>query len=117
MIHGTGPSVDTYGAFTSVLGRSTKKAVIISLLRSLAKIHLSAPDVASPSKDTSKRIGCVAALLHQFVSNQRDFVEILLEWLCGDGVLQDLRVRRAVVAALAENPGKPLLDYHAELEL
>lgn len=114
MLRGTG-DLGPYLSFYKTLKASTKKTVIYSLLRNLAKIHLNtssdsaAEDVASP-----KPIGGIAALLYRFSKDDEDIAKILVEWLSNDGIIQDLRMRRATIAALVENLGKltPIGVYH-----
>ncbi|KAL8647573.1 MAG: hypothetical protein Q9210_005476 [Variospora velana] len=69
----------------------------------IAKIHLSPLDVGSSDEETTKRIGCVAALLHRLVHGQKDLTDTLVEWLTGEGVMQDLRTRRVVIGTLADD--------------
>ncbi|KAL9012973.1 MAG: hypothetical protein Q9173_002289 [Seirophora scorigena] len=76
-----------------------------SQIRSSAKIHLSPADVGCSHEEITKRIGCVAALLHRLVRDQKDLTEILLGWVTGEGVMQDLRIRRVVIATLADEIG------------
>lgn len=98
--------METYQTFTSGLRGSTKTFVITSLLRCLAKTHLSPAEVGCSHEEITERIGCVAALLHRLVRGQKDLTEILLRWLTGEGVMQDLRIRRVVIATLADEIGK-----------
>ncbi|KAL8982189.1 MAG: hypothetical protein Q9177_005348, partial [Variospora cf. flavescens] len=98
-----GSLVETYQAFTSGLRGSTKTLVVKSLLRCLAKMHLSPLDVGSSDEETTKRIGCVAALLHRLVHGQKDLTDTLVEWLTGEGVVEDLRTRRVVIGTLADD--------------
>lgn len=114
MLSGTG-DLGPFLSFHKTLKASTKKTVIYSLLRNLAKIHMNtssdsaAGDVASP-----KSIGGIAALLYRFSEDDEDIAKILVEWLSNDGIIQDLRMRRATIAALVENLGKltPIGVYH-----
>ncbi|KAL8920943.1 MAG: hypothetical protein Q9208_005969 [Pyrenodesmia sp. 3 TL-2023] len=64
---------------------------------------MSASGVISSKEETDRSISSVAALLSMFTSDHNDLTELLLEWLDGDGISQDLRIRRAVIAALAKN--------------
>ncbi|KAI4136343.1 MAG: hypothetical protein LQ341_005670, partial [Variospora aurantia] len=54
-------------------------------------------------EETTKRIGCVAALLHRLVHGQKDLTDTLVEWLTGEGVVEDLRTRRVVIGTLADD--------------
>ncbi|KAI4122185.1 MAG: hypothetical protein LQ338_005968, partial [Usnochroma carphineum] len=105
VIHGVSSAMGDYSRFMAVLKSSTMKAVISSLLRSIAKIHLSTSNDLDRDGQTSRSIGGIAALVQGFVNHNRAIKDMLLEWLSGDGLLQDLRVRRAVVAGLAEDTG------------
>ncbi|KAL8958358.1 MAG: hypothetical protein Q9193_004567, partial [Seirophora villosa] len=102
-INEAGALVETYQAFTSGLRGSTKTFIITSLFRCLAKIHLSPAEIGCSHEEITERIGCVAALLHRLVRGQKDLTEILLGWLTGEGVMQDLRIRRVVIATLADD--------------
>ncbi|KAL8718539.1 MAG: hypothetical protein Q9225_004329, partial [Loekoesia sp. 1 TL-2023] len=101
IIHGDNQSITTYQEFTMALKDSTRKTVLYSLLRVIAKIHLNSPSVLQGG-EANVRIGDVAALLHDFIRNQEDLLNNVREWLSSDGVLQDLQIRRAVIAALAD---------------
>ncbi|KAL8645869.1 MAG: hypothetical protein Q9226_007099, partial [Calogaya cf. arnoldii] len=102
MISGT--DLSPYASFTKHLGNSTKKVVVYSLLRNLNKIHMgSSPDGAVRELGSPKSIGGIAALLDWLSKKDEDLARLLVEWLSGDGIVQDLRIRRAVVAALAED--------------
>lgn len=106
MLNGTG-DLGPYLSFHKTLKASTKKTVIYSLLRNLTKIHMntssdsSARDVESPKSNEG-----IAALLYRFSKNDEDIAKLLVEWLSNDGTVQDLRMRRATIAALAEHLGK-----------
>ncbi|KAL8809223.1 MAG: hypothetical protein Q9200_003602 [Gallowayella weberi] len=93
----------TYSDFTKILKLSTKKAVILSLLRILAKVHLSTLDRIADNGDPQSKIRSTAALLHGFAKLDQDIDNLLLEWLSSDGIAQDLQIRRAVIAALVED--------------
>ncbi|KAI4178386.1 MAG: hypothetical protein LQ348_005612, partial [Seirophora lacunosa] len=71
----------------------------------IAKTHLSPAEVGCSHEKITERIGCVAALLHRLVRGQKDLTEILHRWLTGEGVMQDLRIRRVVIATLADEIG------------
>lgn len=116
MIFGDSQSIDIHQAYTSALSSSTKRSVLFSLLRTLAKNHLSASAVISSNEETNRGISSVAALLSRFTRDHNDLTELLLEWLDGDGISQDLRIRRAVIAALTENIGTRYLDCPSMLE-
>ncbi|KAL8803907.1 MAG: hypothetical protein Q9182_002874 [Xanthomendoza sp. 2 TL-2023] len=93
----------TYSDFTKILKLSTKKVVILSLLRILAKVHLNTPDRIANNGDPQSKIRSIAALLYGFAKVDEDIANLLLEWLSSNGIAQDLQIRRAVVAALAED--------------
>ncbi|KAL9050463.1 MAG: hypothetical protein Q9206_005079, partial [Seirophora lacunosa] len=76
-----------------------------SQIRYSAKTHLSPAEVGCSHEKITERIGCVAALLHRLVRGQKDLTEILHRWLTGEGVMQDLRIRRVVIATLADEIG------------
>lgn len=105
IIQGSSPAVERYCSYTAVLRGSSKKAVVSSLLLSLAKVHLPTPHEAACDQEISRSIGGIAALVHALAKYDRAITDVLVEWLSGDGLLQDLRIRRAVVAALAEPMG------------
>ncbi|KAL8696762.1 MAG: hypothetical protein Q9224_002637 [Gallowayella concinna] len=93
----------TYLDFTKILKSSTKKVVVLSLLRVLARVHLRTSDRIADCHDSQSKIGSIAALLYGFVKQDQDIANILLEWLSSDGVVQDLQIRRAVIASLVED--------------
>lgn len=96
-----------YLSFHKSLKASTKKTVIYSLLRNLAKIHMNiSSDNAARDVESPKPIGGIAALLYRFSRNDEDITKLLVEWLSNEGIVQDLRMRRATIAALTEDLGK-----------
>ncbi|KAL8871963.1 MAG: hypothetical protein Q9174_002316 [Haloplaca sp. 1 TL-2023] len=80
-----------------------KKIIVHSLLRIYTRNHLSRDDSAG---NNPKSIGSVAALIRSHMEVDNQIVEILLEWLSKDGLVQEVAIRRAVLAALAEDGGK-----------
>ncbi|KAL8848600.1 MAG: hypothetical protein Q9221_006374 [Calogaya cf. arnoldii] len=93
-----------YASFTKHLGNSTKKVVVYSLLRNLNKTPMSSSsDGAARESGSLKLIRGIAAFLDWLSEKDEDLASLLVEWLSGDGIVQDLRIRRAVVAALAED--------------
>lgn len=101
-------SIDSFHKFVALTSRSTKKSIICSSLRILAKTELS---TRAHGESESKSIGGAAALLHTHARNDADTTSLLLEWLSSDGLVQDLAIRRAVIAALAaDSSRKPLID-------
>lgn len=92
---------------------STRKVALYSLLRVVAKIHLFSPNVFQ-GEEANVRIGGVAALLYDFIRNEEDLVDNVRAWLSSDGALQDLQIRRAVIAALAGDTGKGLTGSYAD---
>ncbi|KAL9583796.1 MAG: hypothetical protein Q9203_004929, partial [Teloschistes exilis] len=82
---------------------SAKKMVIYSVLRIVAKATASYP---ISSKASDKTIAAAAALICSASKMDEEFANFLLQWLSSDGLVQDLSIRRAVVAALAEDFGK-----------
>lgn len=106
MLHGT-DDLSPYISFVRSLKGSVKKIVVYSLLRNLAKIHTGhSSDGAAFEGKLRHPIGTIAALFRAFAEDDKDFAKLLIEWLSSDGIVQDLRVRRAVMAALAEDLGK-----------
>ncbi|KAL9033716.1 MAG: hypothetical protein Q9180_005800, partial [Flavoplaca navasiana] len=105
MLHGT-DDLSPYISFVRSLKGSVKKIVVYSLLRNLATI-LTGPssDGAAFEGKPRRPIGSIAALFRGFAEDDKDFAKLLVEWLSSDGIVQDLRVRRAVIAALAEDLG------------
>ncbi len=101
-------NLSKYICFIKLARLSTKKVVVYSVLRNLARILLSpSSDHAASDADSNTRIGGTAAMLDRLSREDEDITKLLIEWLSGDGIVQDLRIRRAVIAALAENSGKP----------
>ncbi|KAL8899154.1 MAG: hypothetical protein Q9207_006338, partial [Kuettlingeria erythrocarpa] len=103
IVYGNCQSIGIHQAYTCALSSSAKRSVVFSLLRTLTKTHLSAPSVISSNEETKRSISAVAALLCTFTSDHNSLSELLLEWLDGDGISQDLLIRRAVIAALTED--------------
>ncbi|KAI4232946.1 MAG: hypothetical protein LQ352_008292, partial [Teloschistes flavicans] len=79
---------------------SSKRMVLYSILRILAKTRTSTP-LQSDASD--KSIAGAAALIHFLSKRVEDLANFLLQWLSSDGLVQDFSIRRAVVAALAED--------------
>ncbi|KAL8733275.1 MAG: hypothetical protein Q9181_003651 [Wetmoreana brouardii] len=79
---------------------STKKVVVHSLLRTLSETTVS---TQAQSDSGNRSIGGSAALLHRFSRDDKGVAHILVEWLSGDGLVQNLAIRRAVIATLAQN--------------
>ncbi|KAL9579945.1 MAG: hypothetical protein Q9212_004795, partial [Teloschistes hypoglaucus] len=79
---------------------STKKMIVYSILRILAKATTSTP---VPGEASDKTIAAAAALIFFASKRDEEFANILLQWLSSDGLVQDLSIRRAVVAALAKD--------------
>ncbi|KAL8997414.1 MAG: hypothetical protein Q9188_006331, partial [Gyalolechia gomerana] len=104
LVHGDSQSVTTDHRFTLVLKSSTRRVVLYSLLRVLTQIHLCTRSGVQ-GEEANVRIGGVAALLHEFIRNDDDLANIVREWLSSDGVLQDIQIRRAVIASLAGDIG------------
>lgn len=63
-------------------------------------------DSAASDAESPNPIGGIAALLHKLSKDDEDLAKLLIEWLSNDGIVQDLRMRRATIAALAEDLGK-----------
>ena len=106
MLHGT-DDLSPYISFVRSLKSSVKKIVVYSLLRNLAKILTNpSSDGAAFEGNSRHPVGGIAALFRGFAEDDKDFAKLLIEWLSSDGIVQDLRVRRAVIAALAEDLGK-----------
>ncbi|KAI4195590.1 MAG: hypothetical protein LQ350_007116 [Teloschistes chrysophthalmus] len=82
---------------------SAKKMLVYSILRILAKATTSTP-ISSEASD--KTVAAAAALICSASKRDEEFVNILLQWLSSDGLVQDLSIRRAVIAALAKDFGK-----------
>ncbi|KAL8982874.1 MAG: hypothetical protein Q9205_002751, partial [Flavoplaca limonia] len=103
MLHGT-DDLSPYISFVRSLKCSIKKTVVYSLLRNLATIHMGlSSDGAAFERKPRYPIGGIAALFRGFAEADEDIPKLLIDWLSSDGIVQDLRVRRAVIAALAED--------------
>ncbi|KAL8903936.1 MAG: hypothetical protein Q9171_007230, partial [Xanthocarpia ochracea] len=97
-------NLSKYICFVKLTRFSTKKVVVYSVLRNLARILLSpSSDHIASDADSNTRIGGTAAMLDKLSREDEDITKLLIEWLSGDGIVQDLRIRRAVIAALAED--------------
>lgn len=107
LVHGDSQSVTTDHGFTLVLKSSTRRVVLYSLLRVLTQIYLCTRSGVR-GEEANVRIGGVAALLHELIRSDDDLANIVREWLSSDGVLQDIQIRRAVIASLAGDIGKAL---------
>ncbi|KAL8969510.1 MAG: hypothetical protein Q9183_001966 [Haloplaca sp. 2 TL-2023] len=79
---------------------SHKKIIVHSLLRIYLRNHLSKDDSDGKIHNS---IGSVAALIRSHMESDNQVMEVLLEWLSKDGLVQELAIRRAVVAALAKD--------------
>ncbi|KAL8897478.1 MAG: hypothetical protein Q9192_002554 [Flavoplaca navasiana] len=103
MLYGT-DDLSPYISFVRSLKGSVKKIAVYSLLRNFATI-LTGPssDGAAFEENPRHPIGNIAALFRGFAEDDKDFANLLIEWLSSDGIVQDLRPRRAVIAALAED--------------
>ncbi|KAL8995110.1 MAG: hypothetical protein Q9169_005093 [Polycauliona sp. 2 TL-2023] len=103
LVSGTG-DLSLYTGFTQALSHSTKKIVVYSLLRLLARTHLDTSSKRTASyPDSPYTTSDVATLLSLLSRNDGDFTKLLIEWLSSDGIVQDLRIRRAIIATLAED--------------
>ncbi|KAL8714808.1 MAG: hypothetical protein Q9220_001321 [cf. Caloplaca sp. 1 TL-2023] len=105
MLFGIKELVYAYRGFTSSLRYSAKKTVIHSLLRILAKAHFDHSEKNMLPEGSMKKIGGTADLLQEFLRDQKDSVDIVMEWVAGDSVVQSLEIRRAVIAVVAQNVG------------
>ncbi|KAL8774795.1 MAG: hypothetical protein Q9209_000734 [Squamulea sp. 1 TL-2023] len=103
MINATG-DLSVYSSFTRILKGSTKKIVVYSLLRNLANIQTgTSPESAATVAEAHRGIGGIAALLSMLSKDDEDITKLLVEWLSSDGIVQNLQIRRAAIAALAED--------------
>ena len=102
--------VSTYRESTMALQGSTRRVVLYSLLRMYSNIYFSSPAAKYKGENSDRRICCVAALIHHFLGDNDNLTGILYSWLTGAGIVQDLRLRRAVIAALAVKPGKTVAE-------
>ncbi|KAL8776831.1 MAG: hypothetical protein Q9213_008111 [Squamulea squamosa] len=105
LINATG-DLSVYSDFTRSLKGSTKKIVVYSLLRNMAKIRIGISSESTiPDAESHSGVGGIAALLSRLSKKDEDITKLLAEWLSSDGIVQSLRIRRAVTAALAEDLG------------
>ncbi|KAL8947664.1 MAG: hypothetical protein Q9222_006084, partial [Ikaeria aurantiellina] len=103
MLYGVKELIYAYHGFTSSLRYSAKKTIIHSLLRILAEVHFQKSEKDTLPETSSRKIGGIAQLLQQFLGNKKDLNDIILEWVSGDSVVQPLRIRRAIIAAVAQD--------------
>ncbi|KAL8670769.1 MAG: hypothetical protein Q9168_004711 [Polycauliona sp. 1 TL-2023] len=95
-----------YIGFTQSLTRSTKKVVFYSMIRLLGRTHLgTTSDCATGNPEAPHPIRDIATLLNVLSKDDEDLTKLLIEWLSSDGIFEDLRLRRAVIATLAEDSG------------
>ncbi|KAL8703454.1 MAG: hypothetical protein Q9201_003359 [Fulgogasparrea decipioides] len=99
VISGASHLVATFLAFIMAMKGSTKRIVIHSLLRILAETTSS---TQAQSGSGSRGIGGSAALLRTLSRDDKGVANVLVEWLSSDGLVQNLAIRRAVIAALAQ---------------
>ena len=103
-LRGAAHLIDKYRSSVNILSISARQSVLSSLLRILTRDHLTLKDI-DKMKD-HKAIGGVAAALASISHNDSSTENLFVRWLSTDGVMQDLAIRRAVIAALAKNSGK-----------
>ncbi|KAL8688985.1 MAG: hypothetical protein Q9218_005233 [Villophora microphyllina] len=92
--------LESFRSYIMPMKGSSKKSVVNSLLRILMQTRIS---TAVRGENSDKKVSGVAALLYSLSRTDEDLAGDLLQWLSGDGLVQDLSIRRAVVAALAED--------------
>lgn len=98
--------LELFQVYIMAIKGSAKKMLVYSILRILAKATTSTP-ISSEASD--KTVAAAAALICSASKRDEEFVNILLQWLSSDGLVQDLSIRRAVIAALAKDFGQSSL--------
>lgn len=94
------------------LGVYEQKNFLYSLLRILSRRHLGATNCGIQSEkqqDWGKPLRGVAALISKLANNSAVLKDGLVDWLTGvsgDGIGQEINIRRAVVSALVDDHGR-----------
>lgn len=94
------------------LGVYEQKSFLYSLLRILSRRHLGGTSGGKHDEvrqDCSKALKGAAALIWKLAKNSTVLKDGLVDWLSGvsgDGIGQEINVRRAVVSALADDHGR-----------
>ena len=109
-------ALDKYRDILAVLSAHEQKIFLYSVIRALAKRHLSVSDTSRNNTDLeAKARGGVAALLVAFTQNTPSVQDLLVDWLVGtsaDAVNYNHNTHRVVVAALSRDNGEP---FHSSI--